>query len=243
MFKNQPKRHPFNTTLSLFYKSAYKGLPVMKKYLPMIEQYLERLYQVTQRALAAHPRVLALRLDLRFPRDILFTESDHTNLVISVFTEELTKLIRKDRYHSRRTFGRVNDTEVHWAWAREQGDRIDRSGDRRQHYHFVLLLNRDAYNGLGDPKSDRKNLYSLIRSAWAKALRITPEDARGLVYVCKKACFSLYRELEIDDAVKSKRRKTDFDEYFKRSSYICKATTKVYGCGNHAFGSSRPTRY
>lgn len=243
MFKNQPKRHPFNPTLILFYKSAYKGLPVMQKYLPMIEQYLERLYQVTQRALAAHPRVLALRLDLRFPRDILFTDIDRSNSAISVFTEELTRLIRKDREHTRRTFGRVNDTEVHWAWGREQGDRIDRAGDGRQHYHFVLLLNRDAYYGLGDLDSEYKNLYSLIRKAWAKGLRIKPESARGLVYVCNKARFSLYRDLEIDDLVKSKNRKKDFDEYFRRSSYMCKATTKVYGCGNHAFGSSRPTRY
>ncbi|TFB36485.1 inovirus Gp2 family protein [Pseudomonas sp. F01002] len=93
--------------------------------------------------------------------------------------------IQSARERSRRLNGTAHQTRVRWCWFREIGQ------EGRPHYHFVLLLNRDAYYTVGRFQSERENLYSRIQSAWASALRISFEDADGLAHVPLNAQYHL----------------------------------------------------
>lgn len=98
----------------------------------------------------------------------------------------------------------------------------------RPHYHFVLLLNRDAHHSVGRFQSERENPYNRIQVAWASARRIPFEDADGLVHIPANATFHFSQ----DDPA-------EMDRYFHRVSYLCKAATKDYASRCRAFGCSR----
>jgi hypothetical protein len=214
------KRHPSNSNLHLHYEDTFRGLHVMTSYAPFITEYLERLHETTQLALSDHRRVFAFRFDLRFPDDYLPPESG--NAVISRFVDSLTARIQSARERSRRLNGAAHQTRVRWCWVREIGL------EGRPHYHFVLLLNRDAYHTVGRFYSERENLYSRIQSAWASALGIALDDADGLAHIPPNAEYRLSQ----DDP-------EEMDRYFHRVSYLCKAETKGYGNRFRAFGCSR----
>lgn len=217
---HQSKRHPGNSNLHLHYEDTFHGLPVMAFHAPFITEYLERLYETTQLALSDHPRVFAVRFDLRFPDNDSVSESDST--VISRFVASLTERIEIARERAKRLNGFAHQTRVRWCWVREIGQ------EGRPHYHFVLLLNKDAYHTVGRFDSERENLYSRIQSAWASALKIAFEDADGLVHIPVNATFHL-----------SQNDPEAMDRYFHRVSYLCKAATKDYGSRCRAFGCSR----
>lgn len=217
---HQPKRHPGNSNLHLHYESTFRGLPVLMSHIPFITEYLEGIHETTQLALKAHRRVFALRFDLHFPDDDRPLGSDNT--VISRFVDSLTFRIQSARERSRRLNGSAHQTLVRWCWVRE----IGREG--RAHYHFVLLLNKDAYHTVGRYHSAQENTYSRIHAAWAGALRIPVDDANGLVHIPANAEYHLSQ----DDPA-------ELDRYFRRVSYLCKAATKVYGNRCRVFGCSR----
>jgi hypothetical protein len=224
-----PKRHPANPNLHYWYDATYRGLSVMQSHAPLIREYLETLHDTTMRALDEHGRVFAARFDLHFPADCLFTEYDYTNKVISNFVTSLKSKIGWARGLAKRANPFAHDTSVSCVWAREHGSRSQRCSDGRQHYHFVLLLNWDAYRGLGSFNSRRVNLFTHIQGAWAHAMRVCFEDADGLVYVPENAAFKLVRAAGKGD---------ELDAFFHRASYICKARSKVYGNGYQAFRGS-----
>ncbi|AEA66885.1 Hypothetical protein; putative prophage [Pseudomonas brassicacearum subsp. brassicacearum NFM421] len=217
---HQPRRHPDNSNLRLHYEGTFRGLPVLTSYIPFITQYLEGVYETTQVALSAHRRVFALRFDLHFPNDDSVPESDNT--VISRFVDSLTERIQSARERSRRLSGTAHRTEVRWCWVREIGQ------EGRPHYHFVLLLNKDAYHTVGRYDSARENTYSRIHAAWASALGIHVDDVYGLVHIPANAEYHL-----------SQNNPEAMDEYFRRVSYLCKSATKVYGNRCRVFGCSR----
>lgn len=217
---HQPKRHPDNSNLHLHYESTFRGLSVLTSYIPLITEYLQGVHETTQLALSAHRRVFAVRFDLHFPGDDSVPESDNT--VISRFVDSLTHRIQSARERSVRLNGTAHQTEVRWCWVREIGQ------EGRPHYHFVLLLNKDAYHTVGRFQSARENTYSRLRSAWASALGIPVDDANGLVHIPANAEYHLSQ----DDP-------SEMDRYFRRVSYLCKAATKVYGNRCRVFGCSR----
>jgi len=45
----------------------------------------------------------------------------------------------------------------------------------------MVVVNRDAYRGIGDLNSNDDNLARCIQGAWASALRLNPDAYRGLV--------------------------------------------------------------
>ena len=99
----------------------------------------------------------------------------------------------------------------------------------KPHYHFLILLNRDAYSTLGHFDSDLENMSSRIRGAWASALAITWEQSAGLVEFPKNSTYRI-NNTEGDPATA---------ELVMRASYLCKAATKQYGDRRHSFGYSR----
>ncbi|MBB3243901.1 hypothetical protein FHW68_005486 [Pseudomonas sp. Tn43] len=215
-------RHPDNTNLILHYENTYQGLPVQVDKGPFIQQYLNRLQQTMQCALAQYPRMFAFRVDLRFPAGIQLPDFADTNQVIERFIESFKAKIAHNRNQARQLNPYAHDSKVRYVWAREQGQH------GKPHYHLAILLNRDAFTALGKFETGRDNMFNRLEGAWASALGLPVEAIKGLVEIPQNPSYFLnVGELEGQAA------------FFHRTSYLCKAATKVFGGGCHAFGASR----
>lgn len=214
-------RHATNGNLTLYSQSAYKGLAVNATKGPLVEEYLEAALRVLVAALQEYGRVFAFRLDLRFParQDLPYVDG---NLVMERFVASLKAKIRHSRNKAREVNHNAHDSSVRYVWCREYG----RHGV--PHYHMAILLNYDAFCTLGAYELGRDNLFNRLHEAWASALGLSIESVVGLVELPENPFYLLRRE----DQEK-------LSEFFFRLSYLCKAATKYYGNGVHAFGTSR----
>ncbi len=214
--------HPYTTGLNLYYDTTYAGMPIQFDKGPFIQQYLASLNLTIWRALNEYSRVLAFRVDLRLPDHDWLPHDAYTNAVIGRFLESFKAKIKHNRDMSRRASGYAHDCRVRYVWAREV------AGSGRPHYHLVILLNGDAFYGLGKIGSENDNMRSRMDEAWASALGVPVGAVSGLVEVPDNPVYRLRR----DDP-------ESYRALFYRASYLCKTATKVYGDGQHAFGCSR----
>lgn len=218
-------RHPANTNLHLHYDDTFESFRLMRDKGPFIREYLSDLKHTIDLALAEYPRVLAFRVDLRLPQGIELPDYAYTNQVISRFFESFTKKIQ---YHQERVAerGYSRGCKVRYVWSRE----IGQAG--RQHYHLLILLNRDAYYTVGRLGSDRVNMISRIEESWAGALGLPVDLMRGVVHIPKNAEYLI-------DRVNRRRKGDELTDLFYRASYLCKVATKSYGDRQRGFGTSR----
>ncbi|WP_046487645.1 inovirus Gp2 family protein [Pseudomonas veronii] len=215
-------RHPDNTNLTLHNDSTFQGWPIQMDKGPFIQQYLNRLQQTIQCALTQHPRVFAFRFDLRLPVGIQLPDDAYTNEVIGRFIDSFKAKIAHNRSQARQLNPYAHDSKVRYFWAREQGQH------GKPHYHLAILLNRDAFTALGKFETGRDNMFNRLEGAWASALGLPVEAVKGLVEIPQNPSYFLnVGELEGQAA------------FFHRTSYLCKAATKVFGDGSHGFGASR----
>lgn len=223
--QRHPLRHPDNNNLHLHYVDTFEGLPLMVDKGPFIREYLADLKHTIELAMAEYPRVLAFRVDLRLPQGIELPDFAYTNQVISRFFESFTKKIQ---YHQERVAkrGYARGCKVRYVWSREIGQ------GGRQHYHLLILLNRDAYYTIGRLASDRVNMISRVEESWAGALGLSVDQVRGLVHIPKNAEYRIDREIRRDGV-------DELPELFYRASYLCKKATKSYGDRQRGFGTSR----
>lgn len=215
-------RHPGNTNLSLHYDDTFNDLHVQIDKCPFIREYLERLFQTILCTISQYPRVFAFRVDLRLPMGIPLPDLLLTNVAMDRFIESFKAKIRHNRYKARQERPYAHDSKVRYVWARE----ISQNGV--PHYHVAILLNNDAFCSLGSFSSDRDNMFNRLEEAWASALCLSREDVKGLVEIPRNASYKLHRDDRDSQA-----------DFFYRTSYLCKADTKVYGDGSHGFGASR----
>lgn len=211
-----------NRNLHLNYFPSFNGMNVQVEYLPMASEYLQALYDTLQKAICDYPRVLAFRVDPVIPIEISdrMTLEDHKGL-ITRFVASLKAIIKHDRKRKRQS-GWVPDTKVRYVWCREYGS------NGKPHYHFFLILNRDAYHMPGRACSPNENLLSRISRAWYSALGVEWNYQEPWIHVPQNPVYWIDR----DDA-------NSFQEAFYRASYLCKAETKHYGQGMRAFDTSR----
>ena len=188
----------------------------------MVEEYLATLLQVIRQALSANQRVCAFRFDLHFPMDVDARSDAITNTVISRFIESIKAKVRHNRNGAKQRNAYAHDTEVRYVWTREHGM------DGRVHFHVALLLNREAYFGLGQFNSDMPNMANRIKQAWASALGLALVQSNGLVHFPDNAVYHFSRDTPQDIAA-----------FFHRTSYLCKLNSKQFGLGHHGFGASR----
>lgn len=212
-----------NSNLVLFSENHYNGMRVYTGRGPLVLQYLQCADRTISRAMAEYPRLLAIRFDLHYPGNQPLSDDAFSSCAIQRFVESLKAKIRHDRLRAVMYNQRVHDTDVMYLWAREY------SQQDRPHYHFLLMLNRNAYHTLGQFSSDRENMYSRIQAAWASALGIPWDQSLGLVHIPNSPIYY----------VNSADEQAGLDELFYRVSYLCKAASKKYGAGEHAFGASR----
>jgi len=215
-------RHPKNTNLTLHYENTYLGLAVQVDKAPFIQEYLSRLHQTVSRSLGQYSRVLAFRFDLRLPTNIQLPDYAYTNEVVDHFIESFKAKIKHNRQMAKLVNKYAHDTKVRYVWAREQGQQ------GRPHHHFAIFLNYDAFNALGKIESGRDNMFNRLEGAWATALGMSVEAVRGLVEIPDNPYYHLQRHELAGQAA-----------FFYRASYLCKAATKAFGDGSHAFGASR----
>ncbi|MDP5798607.1 inovirus-type Gp2 protein [Pseudomonas aeruginosa] len=217
------KRHQKNTNLLLHYDNTYQDLPVMEDKGPFVSNHLSQLFTVMLSALVRHHRIYAIRFDLCLPADKSMHPSDAlTNNIIKRFYASFKEKIKHDRKRAASINKRAHNSDVLYAWARES------ASQDQQHYHGIIFLNHDAYNSLGTYELGRKNNYNRLLESWASALRIPVEKAVGLVNIPPNATYRI-------DASDRESQKI----FFRRASYLCKATTKQYGTGQHGFDCSR----
>jgi len=220
-----PRRHPYNNNLSLHYGDNFEGLPLQIDKGPFIREYLSALKHTIELAMAEYPRVLAFRMDLRLPQSIELSDYAYTNQVISRFFESFSKKIQ---YHQERVRerGYARGCKVRYVWSREIGQ------GGKQHYHLLILLNRDAYYTVGRLGSERINMISRIEQSWAGALGVSAGQVDGLVHIPKSPEYRVDRHVRRGDV-------DELLELFHRASYLCKVATKVYGDRQRGFGTSR----
>lgn len=220
-----PLRHPENNNLSLHYANTFEGFFLMSEKGPFIREYLSVLKHTIDLAMAEYPRLLAFRVDLRLPQGTELRDYAYTNQAISKFFESFTKKIQ---YHQERVGerGYARGCKVRYVWSREIGQ------GGKQHYHLLILLNRDAYYTIGRLGSDRVNMISRIEDSWAGALGLPIDLMTGLVHIPKNAEYLI-------DRVKRPGKGDELADLFYRASYLCKQATKSYGDRQRGFGTSR----
>jgi len=215
-------RHPHNTNLTLYNAPSFAGRPLLVESAPFISQYLGRLDETIKRSLEQHARVFAFRVDLRLPAHGQLPACAWTNQVIDRFLESFKAKIKHNRQMALIQNPKAHASQVRYVWARELGQH------GWPHYHLVILLNRDAFNSIGNFKSTSDNIFHRLEAAWASALSRSVETICGAVHIPEEPIYCL-------DRGESEGQ----DELFKRASYLCKAATKFFHDGHHGFGYSR----
>ncbi|HBN5387276.1 TPA: inovirus Gp2 family protein [Citrobacter freundii] len=194
-----------------------------RRHAPFNTTYLQRILRVINNAAAEHARTMAVRVDLRLPDNMLINRQG----LISRFIESLDAKIAA-RYRSKLKQGkRTYPCHLRDAWVREVGEI-----NQKSHYHMVLFVNNDTFNGLGSYKEDGTGLASLIREAWLSALQLSH-------------CPELWPLARFPDNplyyldVNSPGYREVFDQLTFRLSYFAKERTKDYSREERSFGCSQ----
>lgn len=184
--------------------------------------YQQAFYHVIRNAVDEFPRTLALRVDLRFPGDYQYGDS---NREVTRFIESLKAKLLADCQRKNKRWGRNRNHRLRYVWVREVGEL-----NRRKHYHILLLLNKDFYHGAGNYNAD-DSLYALIQQAWCSALGLDQQQYSGLANMTKNGCFYLNRQ--------SPNFMRQVTELLKRMEYLAKNYTKCYDDNYRSIGVSR----
>lgn len=211
-----------NLNLSTITDSQYRGLDVIRTRGPLIVEYLDAIYEVLQNALAEYRRVLVVRCDLRLPAGYKRTLDSK---VITRFISSLKAKLDADYARKKKQNGRCHPCTLRFVRVREQPD------GEAPHYHVALILNRDRFHRVGLYNSERRNLATQIKGAWASALKLEDAGAGGSVHFPKHGCYELerYKDGYCDE----------FRRAFYRLSYLAKEATKRYGNAAKLFGRSQ----
>lgn len=190
--------------------------------------YLQRCKDTIDLALATHPRLMAVRIDLHFPNKELAADT----MAISRFIGSLKAKLKANRKRKKKEAQgkRVHDTSLFYIWVKEHGEESDQA-----HYHLVLMLNKDAFYSLGNYQASltgnpRPSLSVMVRQAWCSALKLDDmEKHASLVHFPQNPWYWPRAD---------ERNSADYKRLLKRVSYMAKDRTKVYSKANRSLGCS-----
>ncbi|MFM5513585.1 inovirus Gp2 family protein [Aeromonas veronii] len=204
------------------------------KYGSISFEQLKTSVEVITNFLNKHPRVFAVRVDLRFPQIPVMDDPDmptgfppevEEEEVITRFFASLKSQIQALRHRKGKTGTRFF---LGYIWVKEQVT------SQYPHYHVVLLFNRDDYGYLGDYSNfDTDNMATRIRKAWCRALRLAYPDYASLVHFPADA---EYRFDRLDAVLHN----DNFYKFLVRIAYLFKLRSKIIGERN--FGHSQLIR-
>lgn len=190
-------------------------------------EQLKTSVEVITNFLNKHPRVFAVRVDLRFPHIPVMDDPDmptsfppevEEEEVITRFFSSLKSQIQALRHRKGQT---GKPFFLGYIWVKEQVT------SQYPHYHVVLLFNRDDYGYLGDYSNfDADNMATRIRKAWCRALRLAYPDYASLVHFPPDAEYRFDRR----DAVLHNEK---FYKFLERIGYFFKLRSKVEGERNY----------
>ena len=199
----------------------------------IVQSYLSRMIDVINKGISEHPRMFAVRVDLRLPsvgyhasqeeHDMprFFANTDSS--VISRFFSSLEAKVTADIDARKRTGTRVHPCTLRYVWVKEQNI------EQKDHYHIFILLNKDTYAFLGQ-YTGTDNLAYMIISAWSSALRLHVDLARELVHFPENPGY--YLDSNKPDF------KLEMDKLIYRISYMAKAKSKNINQYYRSFGCS-----
>lgn len=221
------RRSKKNRNLTLMNSNKFRGLDTYVKRGSLCVNYLEKIYDTIDNALEEHPRTMAIRIDLRFPK---FEQRLYQPHVVSDFIRSLESQIKAEQYRKEREGERVHKCTVRYVWVKEKNTALN------EHYHLALLFNKDRYNWLGRSQEKSDTLLSKIVSAWARTIDVDYSQANGLVYVSKdRDGVPVIHRLN----KRSEGFTKQLNDLFKHASYLAKESTKNYAGRKRNFGCSR----
>jgi hypothetical protein len=211
----------------------FKGLPILGNLSDYNERYLDKTIDTLNHACDENKRVYAVRIELNMPqapeeldclsRDEIVNHCRFRDRVISRFTESLkAKVNAMDRRYEKAN-RRVRHSSVRFIWCRERNTSVN------DHYHMVLLFNKEKFYKLGDLRR-RDTLAGMIHDAWASALGMDYHNTNGLVNFTKNGGYYLHQG--------TPEFTPQYESLFRRLSYLAKKDTKHYGEGRRNFGTS-----
>lgn len=215
------QRYTLNRNINLHYGDYFNDLPLLPNTGPFSLQYLASIQKTLDMAIAEHPRTVAFRVDLRYPKN---WKKGFYGDVISRFMASLKSQIKADLKRKAKKGQRVHRCTPRIIWVKEQ------SGKDGWHYHAVILLNKDAYLRLGGFASPLDNTVNRLRKAWASALGVSEVVSEGAVSIPDNATY-------YPEAFGSLERPM-YEALFMRLSYMAKLRTKVYDGNGRSFGYS-----
>ncbi|NQY88623.1 MAG: inovirus Gp2 family protein [Colwellia sp.] len=216
-----------NPNLTIHTDRYFNGMKVQVSHGPLVREYLAKIDQVMQYAVMDCNRILAIRIDLRFPEAIncLDVPLAYDNTAISRFIESLKAQLIADLNNKSKMGIRVFTSNFRYIWVREKDTAMN------DHHHLVLFFNKDAYNHLGDITADKGNTAARIKKAWASAIGLELWEVEGLVNFTNNGLFRLDSN--------SPSYQEDYHDLFFAISYLAKLRSKNFGDGTKSLGCSR----
>lgn len=182
--------------------------------------HLTTLDNTIQDMLDDHTRVFALRVDLHIP------DNDYIDRhrLISRFIGSLKAQLKASERQRSKQGTRIYPNTLRYVWAKEYGTK-----NELEHYHLLLLFNKDAYNRRGH-YSTEGSLADKINRAWVSALGESVGYDQGLVHLAKNGSYYIDGN--------SADYENQLNEVMYRASYFCKNKTKDISASRRSFGSS-----
>ena len=184
--------------------------------------HLTTLDNTIQDILDDYTRVFALRVDLHIPDNDYIGRHRLMTRFIGSLKAQLKSSERKRK--RRNPDIRIYPNTVRYVWAKEYGTK-----NELEHYHVLLLFNKDAYHRLGNYRTEG-SLANKINRAWVSALGKSVDYDEGLVHFAKNGCYYIDGN--------SADYESELDDLMCRASYLCKRETKVISANRRSFGAS-----
>lgn len=210
------RRSALNSNLILHDDDVFEGYPVNTNHGPLVRNYLEELHDLVLRAIDRNSKTLVIGVCLRIPEEI----TEIRRGLMPAFTASLKAQLEHHAKMTGKRGIRSHRHDLRYAWAKE------RNKSEHDHYHLMLFLNGHAYHTAGSNNADEGNMAARLSKAWASALRLYPEDVRGLVHIS-------------DEKNVSRDSRYDLEDVFHWASYLCKERTKHYGGRGKSFSCSQ----
>lgn len=180
--------------------------------------YLDAIEKVINQAINKHPRILAVRFDLRLPEsnqddylDRDLPDSFNRDNLISKFIESLISKIKYDLKRKNKKWDRNFKCQLRYVWCREK------EISNNDHYHVMITVNKDVYRNIGEYHHEG-SLASMIVSAWESSLSLNYNQVKRLVHFPYNCAYVVnYRDSKYEE---------QYDDLFYRVSYLAKTRTK-----------------
>lgn len=241
--KNQTRYEELNQTYVREIKSRYGKLNqanvrrLERRYGKLNHDYVQGIINTMGNALDQYPRLLAIRVDLRFPDEEECpdcpTQCYTASAVITRFINSVKAQIKADIKRKRKAGKRTLTCNVRFVWVRE----FNQEGSKK-HYHVLLLLNKDAYAWLGKIEQSPDNafnqsVFNMVVRAWIRAIKreYTENKYVGLIHIPLSGFYQLNRN--------NRYFEDTYEDLTSRAIYMAKEYSKDNSDGQRNFGCSQ----